>query len=85
MEFLATKRSIPNETLALFRQTLQLKYRSRALHVIITSDDNAFSLIKEHRDNFLGPVPVVFCVVNYLGTSVLEGITSVTGINEARH
>jgi len=83
VEFMDTKRSIPNEAIALFRQTIQVKYSSIDLQVIITSDDNAFTFIKENRDDFFGSVPVVFCGVNYLGPSALEGITNVTGINES--
>ncbi|BCS98881.1 hypothetical protein DSLASN_45130 [Desulfoluna limicola] len=83
VEFMDTKRSTSAEALALFHETLRAKYSRVTLQVIITSDDSAFSFIKENRDQLFGNVPVVFCGVNYLGPSALDGITNITGINES--
>ena len=83
IEFMDTKRPVTETTMDLFRQTLKAKYSHIDLRLILTSDDNAFTFIKKHRETLFGDIPVVFCGVNYIAPSALEGFTNVTGINES--
>ena len=83
VEFMDTKRPVTETTMDLFRQTLEAKYSQVDLQLILTSDDNAFTFIKKHRETLFGDIPVVFCGVNYIAPSALEEFTNVTGINES--
>ena len=83
IEFMDTKRPVAKNAMDLFRQTLEAKYSQIDLRLIIASDDTAFTFVKEHRGNLFGDIPVVFCGVNYIAPSALEGFTNVTGVNES--
>ena len=83
VEFMDTKRFITQESLNLFRATLQHKYKEMDIAAVITSDDNAFAFAKQHRQELFGDTPLVFCGVNYVSPAAIEGVTNATGINEA--
>lgn len=59
---------------------LMLKYQSVNPDCIIVSDDNAYSLMLENRDQLFPGVPLVFCGINNLSDypGVPRGVTGVT-------
>lgn len=81
-EFMDTKR-IYNETyiknLYIF---LENKYINKKLDLIITTDDNAFDFIMEYGEELFPSIPVLFCGVNYLDESRLEGKDNIRGLSE---
>ena len=81
-EYMDTKRIFNEATFHNFKEYLEKKYKDFHFDVIITSDDNAFDFIRQFRNDLFEEVPVVFCGVNYLDPSDLNGITNITGVNE---
>ncbi len=82
IEYMDSKR-YPGEELFQQLQTLyRQKFKGYRFRVIISSDDNAFNFLKQHRDQLFPGVPVVFCGINYLKDSNLDGLAGCTGVNE---
>ncbi len=81
VEYMDTKRH-PNQNLDKLAQIYIDKYRATGLDLIFSVDDNAFNFIKTYRDQLSAESPLVFCGVNYLTKSKLEGLTNFTGVNE---
>ena len=64
------------------RQILKHKYSKTRFDLIISSDNDAFDFLRDHRDEVFGRIPVVFCGVNYFRDSDLIGKSLFTGISE---
>jgi PAS domain S-box-containing protein len=64
------------------RDIFSRKFASTQFDVIIVTDNDAFAFIKRYRDELFPGIPVVFCGINYLQKSDLEGIRRFTGVNE---
>ena len=58
------------------------KYKKTKFDAIIVSDNNAFSFFKFNRAELFKDTPAIFCGINYLIKSDLDGLKDVTGINE---
>ncbi len=82
VEYMDTKRIYNPSYLATLVELYRRKYQDLPLDLIISSDDNAFNFLLEHRDSLWPQVPVVFCGVNYFKSSRLEGRSGFTGVNE---
>ena len=64
------------------RNIMKLKFAKTRFDLIISSDNDAFNFLRKYRDDIFGRVPTVFCGVNYLNASELEGLELFTGISE---
>lgn len=83
IEYMDTKRSFDDEYFQKLRELYRIKYSGKKFDLIISSDDHAFSFLIENRDEIFGPVPIVFCGVNYLESyNILPG-SNITGVVES--
>lgn len=82
VEYLDTKRFLPERLLADTRELFRTKYRDHHFDVIITSDDNALSLTLSLRDELFHDVPIVFCGINDLEIHRIEPNNTITGVIE---
>ena len=58
------------------------KYASLDFSLIIATDDNAFNLMRQYRDDLFPGIPVVFCGVNFFRNDMLEGHSGFAGVAE---
>ena len=68
-----------------FRELVQIlkhKYSRTRFDLIISSDNDAFDFLRDHRDEVFGRIPVVFNGVNYFTEKDLAGKTLFTGVSE---
>lgn len=70
------------EYFAIFRDYLEVKYKNTDIYLILSSDDNAYDFLREHRDQVFPGVPVVFCGVNNFEDKQIANITAITGVVE---
>ena len=70
------------EYFAIFKDYLGVKYRNTDIHLILSSDNNAYDFLREHRDQVFPDVPVVFCGVNNFEESQIINMTDITGVVE---
>jgi GAF domain-containing protein/ABC-type uncharacterized transport system substrate-binding protein len=82
IEYMDTKRIFDENYLQELYQIYQYKFSDSRFDVIISSDDNAFNFLLQHRDQLFPGTPVVFCGVNFFQPSALEGHKLFTGVNE---
>ncbi len=50
--------------------------------LIISSDDNALKFLLKYRDEIFGPIPVIFCGVNFFSEKMFKGHSNYTGVVE---
>ena len=81
-EYMDTKRVADSAYFDLLYATYQYKYRNAKFDVIIATDNDAFDFLKANRETLFPATPVIFCGVNYLAPSQLEGEKLITGVNE---
>ncbi len=82
IEYMDTKRSFHEEYFQKLRELYRLKYSGKKFDLIISSDDHAFSFLIDNRDEIFGPVPLVFCGVNYLENYNIVPGSNITGVVE---
>ncbi len=82
VDFMDTKRLFNAEYLKVLKGLFREKYEDMLFDVIISTDDNAFNFLLEHRDNLFAGAPVVFCGVNNMDEKLLAGRTGFTGVSE---
>ena len=84
VENMDTKRVNDSTYQKLIFDEYKYKFSKFKYDIVLTSDDDAFNLVIEHRDELFPGVPVVFCGTNYLQTrlDVLKGQKLITGVNE---
>ncbi|MBP7902036.1 MAG: PAS domain S-box protein [Spirochaetes bacterium] len=70
IEYMDSKRFPDSFNTISFLNRLESKYKKSTLEVIIVSDDAAFDLLKKYRDTIFPGVPVVFCGVNDIKSTV---------------
>ncbi|HWQ65335.1 MAG TPA: histidine kinase dimerization/phospho-acceptor domain-containing protein [Methanospirillum sp.] len=58
------------------------KYNKKKFDVIICSDDDAFSFLRQYGVSLFPDTPVVFCGVNFFSPDLLEGLNNYTGVIE---
>jgi GAF domain-containing protein/ABC-type uncharacterized transport system substrate-binding protein len=83
IEYMDTKRIFDEQYLQYLYETYKYKFQHRQFDVIISSDDNAFDFLLDHRDELFPNTPVVFSGVNFFDPARLVGHDNFTGVNEA--
>ncbi len=81
-EYLDTKRFNSESFRNNLKMMLEYKYKDSNFDVIITSDNNAFDIVKDFHETVFKGAPVVFCGVNYFHPSQLGNMKNVTGVSE---
>ena len=82
IEYMDTKRSLPEHYLDLLTSVYKEKYKQPCFEVVITSDDTAFRYALDHQHDILNGAPIVFCGVNRFKDTMIAGRTNVTGVLE---
>ena len=82
VEYMDTKRVFNSRYLESFQKTIADKYKSVKLDTVLVSDNNAFSLMLQYRDEIFPGVPVVFSGVNNFHESMIEGRPDFIGVPE---
>ncbi|MCF6178771.1 MAG: hypothetical protein L3J63_05205 [Geopsychrobacter sp.] len=82
IENMDTKRFHDPEYLQSLYRYYQQKYRQTKFELILSSDNNAFDFLRQHRDELFPGVPVAFCGVNFFKQEQLTGHTNFTGVEE---
>lgn len=82
VDYMDTKRLFNEEYLKVLKGLYREKYKEMFFDVIISTDDNAFNFLLEHRDNLFAGAPVVFCGVNNMDEKLLADRTGFTGVSE---
>ncbi|MDA3957421.1 sensor histidine kinase [Oceanispirochaeta sp.] len=82
VEFMDSKRYSEDDYLQVFKELMRIKSASMQYDLIICADDNALEFMKSNRDDFYGPIPLVFCGINFFQPESLAGFYNVTGISE---
>ena len=61
-----------------------LKYASRNIDIIITSDDAAFNFINEYCSDIFKDVPIIFCGLNNFSDEKIANVSNpITGVTES--
>ncbi|WP_163340201.1 hypothetical protein [Desulfopila sp. IMCC35008] len=82
-EYMDTKRHTDKRFLNAVLNLLKHKYEQRRLDLIITSDDNAYNMVRTLKDTLFPDTPVVFCGVNYLQNPQQFRGGNMTGVIES--
>ena len=82
VEYMDTKVYATPEYFRLLGTLYAHKYRRRRFDCIVSTDDNAFQFLLEHRDTLFPDTPVVFCGVNDFSDDMLVGHQDFTGLVE---
>jgi len=82
IEYMDTKRIADQAYLDQLLELYKQKFEGRQFDVVISSDNNAFDFLIDHRDTLFPGTPVVFSGVNFFTESMLEGQDLFTGVNE---
>ena len=82
IEYMDTKRSLPDNYLDLLTTVYEEKYKASHFDVVITSDDTAFHYALNHQHDVFHGAPIVFCGVNRFQNAMIAGRTNVTGVLE---
>ena len=82
-EYMDTKRINDPAYLGQLYGIYKHKFRNRKFDVIVSSDNNAFNFLLEHRDELFPQTPVVFCGVNNFKDAMLKDRSLYTGTVEA--
>ena len=61
---------------------LRFKYREKPFDLVVSTDDYAFNVLEQHRDELFGKTPVVFCGTNDFDPGRIEGRPDFAGIDE---
>jgi len=67
---------------AVFKEYLRVKYEDTDISLILSSDNNAYDFLLQHRDQLFPDVPVFFCGVNNFDNSQIAGKKNITGAVE---
>lgn len=81
-EYMDTKRFSGKAYYALLHDIYKYKYGNMKFDVIMSSDNDAFDYLIEHRNGLFPGTSVVFCGVNYFDSAMLKGKKLFTGVNE---
>jgi PAS domain S-box-containing protein len=82
VEYLDTKRFLPERVFATTEPLFRAKYRDFRFDVIITSDDNALAFVLGLRDELFPGIPLVFCGINDTTIYPLGPGSNTTGVIE---
>lgn len=67
---------------AMFKDYLAVKYNETDIHLILSSDNNAYDFLRTYRDRLFPGVPVVFCGVNNFDEAQIADLPAITGATE---
>lgn len=81
-EYMDSKRHFDSEYIDNILQLYCGKYKFDRPDVVIVTDDDAFNFLRTHGKRIFGPVPVVFCGVNFFQDEMLDGLDNFAGIVE---
>jgi PAS domain S-box-containing protein len=81
-EYMGTKWTASAPYFQQLQETYKHKFNSITFDVIIATDNDAFNFLRSYRDETFGPVPTVFCGVNYFQPEELKGLDLFTGVSE---
>ena len=82
-EFMDTKRLATDDYFEELRRLYKTKYAASRFDALIACDDDAFNFLRRFRDDLFGPIPVVFCGVNYFRAELLADFPRCTGVVES--
>ena len=82
VEYMDTKRFYSEDYLDLLRNVYAWKYRRMKPDLVVACDDNAFNFMRRRHEDLFPDVPLVFCGVNHLEKSMLDGHPLFTGVHE---
>jgi len=83
IEYLDGKQFSGPEYDRLMLNVLKTKYQTNHFELLITTDDYAFNLMEQQRDDTFGKIPVVFAGTNYFSKDRLQGKTDYIGVDES--
>lgn len=81
-EYLDTKRNFNEEYFLALQNIYKVKAKQIPFQAIITSDNAAFDFIREFGSEFYPNIPIIFCGVNNLDTSILSQYPNFFGYGE---
>ncbi len=81
-EYLDTKRNYNEEYLTALQNIYKVKAKQIPYKAIITSDNAAFNFVRKYGSQFYPDVPVIYCGVNDLDTSILKDYPNFFGFGE---
>ncbi|PCH70652.1 MAG: hypothetical protein COC06_03830 [Bacteroidales bacterium] len=81
-EYLDTKRNPSQAYRNKLIELYDLKLQREKYDVIIVSDNNALSFVKDHRTKYFQNTPIVFCGINHFKDEMIEGLNNITGVAE---
>lgn len=81
-EYLDTKRNPSDAYLNKLIELYDLKLQREKYDVIIVSDNNALSFVKDHRTKYFQNTPIIFCGINHFNDEMIEGLDNITGVAE---
>ncbi|MDF2879870.1 MAG: Diguanylate cyclase/phosphodiesterase domain 2 [Clostridiaceae bacterium] len=82
IDYMDLKKINNNAYIENFYSLEKSKYKNIKLDVIICSDDGALNYLLKYRDSIFSKVPVVFCGINSLNSSLANKENLYTGITE---
>ena len=82
IENMDTKRAHSKKYINQLKEIYKEKYKNIKLSLILANDNNAYNFLRKYRDEIFGPVPTVFCGVNFFHKEDLKGLKNFTGVAE---
>ncbi|WP_432821765.1 ATP-binding protein [Trichloromonas sp.] len=83
VEYMDTKRYHSEEYLdRILEVVLPYKLAGLSFHLVLVSDNDAFSFALKHRRDLFRGVPIVFCGLNNYQPAMISGLDGITGIAE---
>ena len=81
-EYLDTKRNYNEEYFNALQNIYKVKAKQIPFKAIITSDNAAFDFIQKNGSEFYPNIPIIYCGVNDLDTSILKDYPNFFGYGE---
>lgn len=82
VEYLDSKKYFDQYISQLLYNYYKYKFKDTTFDAIITSDNNGFIFMLNHKESLFPEVPLLFCGVNDFDLAVIEGQTDISGIAE---
>jgi len=82
VEYMDTKNINSDSYYKEFYDMMKVKYENVSIDAIISSDDNAFGFLLEHRDSLFKEVPIFFCGINRMDIHDVDGVKDIYGVVE---
>ncbi len=82
VEYLDTKRHLPEEVFSSMYRLLGDKYEPNAFDLLLATDDNALKFLEQYGRKLFGQIPIVFCGINDPALARSPSLAPATGIVE---